>query len=602
MSMKSAPSQKSVVSPMEIKKIPSFDASTCPILNVVVYPDKAEITRRINVEVEEGLSQIKMTNLSKSIEPSTIRVLIGGNSILNEVNFVARSVLDEYADASGKLDELKVKQAELLKELSDLEVKENTLKKQKEVLEAFANRIINFKSNPQDGFDAVSVSSLDMIAKFLPMYEEQSVKICDSLSDVKEQRLSLDKKLKEVTDEINATDPAKDGIVSREVQILIEAYNSEDVKLFVSYVVNDAGWVPKYDLRVHSRDKNLKVLYFGLVSQNTGEDWNDAKISLSTASPSTGGLPFLGTHELHSRPAAMPGTPSLKRTRHHGTSIKRKKSGSKDYWRQCSAPSTSTDRHTDRNRMYMTIDRQYPSPYRGCNDSLNRRSSESLHEKTVRIPTTESSTIEDDTNDTVTTPKVNGIDAGSDENLIVDFKDMGLEDVIPVESRPAIISTTYGAAMEEVNVPSDKTGHKVNIAKIDLPAAFFYASCPRVCPHAFLRITARNDSAYALLAGNADIFLDGNFCSKGHMKDVCPTEEFEVDVGSDPTIKVAYRPLIRHKETTNKTHVITYTQDMDLKNGRKEPVNVVVTDQLPKSNDDKVKVSNFINPTQKTFL
>ena len=45
----------------------------------------------------------------------------------------------------------------------------------------------------------------------------------------------------------------------REVQILIEAYNCEEVKLFVSYVVNDAGWVPKYDLRVHSRDKNLKV-------------------------------------------------------------------------------------------------------------------------------------------------------------------------------------------------------------------------------------------------------------------------------------------------------------------------------------------------------
>ena len=44
---------------------------------------------------------------------------------------------------------------------------------------------------------------------------------------------------------------------------------------------------------------------------------------------------------------------------------------------------------------------------------------------------------------------------------IVDFKDLALEEVIPVESRPVIISTTYGAAMEEVNVPSDKTGHKV---------------------------------------------------------------------------------------------------------------------------------------------
>lgn len=521
---------------MEIQKIPSFDASTCPILNVVVYPDKAEITRRINVEVTEGLSQINMTNLSKSIEPSTLRVLIGGNSILNEVNFVAKSALDENVEASGQLDDLKIKQAELLKEFNDLDVKENTLKKQKDVLEAFANRIINFKSNPQDGFDAVSISSLDMVSKFLPMYEEQSAKISDNLSEVKELRLSLDKKLKEVTNEINATDPAKDGIISREVQILIEAYDTEEVKLFVSYVVNDAGWVPKYDLRIHSRDKNLKVLYFGLVSQNTGEDWNDAKISLSTAAPSTGGLPSLGTHELHGRLAAMPGTPnSFKRTRHHGTSIKRKKS-----------------------------------------------------EKNVRIPTTES-TIEEDAAAELT-PKVNGIEHGSDENLMVDFKDLALEEVIPVESRPVVISTTYGAAMEEVNVPSDKTGHKVNIAKIDLPAAFFYASCPRVCPHAFLKITARNDSAYALLAGQADIFLDGNYCSKAQMKDVCPTEDFEVDVGSDPTIKVAYRPLLRHKETGSKTHLISYTQDMDLKNGRKESVNVVVTDQLPKSNDDKVKV------------
>ena len=47
----------------------------------------------------------------------------------------------------------------------------------------------------------------------------------------------------------------------REVNILIESYEEEEVKLFVSYVVSDAGWLPKYDLRVHSRDKNLKVNY-----------------------------------------------------------------------------------------------------------------------------------------------------------------------------------------------------------------------------------------------------------------------------------------------------------------------------------------------------
>ena len=48
MSLRSTPSQKSVVSPLEIQKIPSFDASTCPILNVVVYPDKAEVCAILN--------------------------------------------------------------------------------------------------------------------------------------------------------------------------------------------------------------------------------------------------------------------------------------------------------------------------------------------------------------------------------------------------------------------------------------------------------------------------------------------------------------------------------------------------------------------------
>ena len=64
--------------------------------------------------------------------------------------------------------------------------------------------------------------------------------------------------------------------------------------------------------------------------------------------------------------------------------------------------------------------------------------------------------------------------------------------------------------------PHDLNPHfiQVHIAKIDLPSAFHYSSCPRVCPHAFLRIVAKNDSAYALLGGSVDVFLDGNFCRK----------------------------------------------------------------------------------------
>ena len=43
----------------------------------------------------------------------------------------------------------------------------------------------------------------------------------------------------------------------------------------------------------------LQVLYYGLIKQSTGEDWTNAKLSLSTANPSIGGsVPELGMQQL----------------------------------------------------------------------------------------------------------------------------------------------------------------------------------------------------------------------------------------------------------------------------------------------------------------
>ena len=41
------------------------------------------------------------------------------------------------------------------------------------------------------------------------------------------------------------------------------------------------------------------MLYYGLIKQSTGEDWTNAKLSLSTANPSIGGsVPELGVQLL----------------------------------------------------------------------------------------------------------------------------------------------------------------------------------------------------------------------------------------------------------------------------------------------------------------
>jgi uncharacterized protein (TIGR02231 family) len=56
-------------------------------------------------------------------------------------------------------------------------------------------------------------------------------------------------------------------------------------KLSLSYVASNAGWTPLYDLRSDATTGKLSLTYKAQVFQNTGLDWNDVKISISTNNP-----------------------------------------------------------------------------------------------------------------------------------------------------------------------------------------------------------------------------------------------------------------------------------------------------------------------------
>jgi uncharacterized protein (TIGR02231 family) len=72
---------------------------------------------------------------------------------------------------------------------------------------------------------------------------------------------------------------------------------SLDVSL--SYAVPDASWTPSYDARAASAERKVRLDYFGIVRQSTGEDWKDVALTLSTARPSLGGAaPILTAWQL----------------------------------------------------------------------------------------------------------------------------------------------------------------------------------------------------------------------------------------------------------------------------------------------------------------
>ncbi len=58
------------------------------------------------------------------------------------------------------------------------------------------------------------------------------------------------------------------------IGVLLNVKSAAQIQLLISYVVSNAGWTPKYDLRVSSSERTMQVTYFGLVKQSTGEDWS----------------------------------------------------------------------------------------------------------------------------------------------------------------------------------------------------------------------------------------------------------------------------------------------------------------------------------------
>jgi uncharacterized protein (TIGR02231 family) len=76
------------------------------------------------------------------------------------------------------------------------------------------------------------------------------------------------------------------NVTVRDVVVDVEAAGA--AALDVEYMVSRTGWEPFYDLRTSSDLASVELGYRARIWQQTGEDWNDVAVALSTAQPQRG--------------------------------------------------------------------------------------------------------------------------------------------------------------------------------------------------------------------------------------------------------------------------------------------------------------------------
>eukprot|EP01121_Diplochlamys_sp_Union-15-3_P018773 TRINITY_DN6904_c0_g1_i1.p1 TRINITY_DN6904_c0_g1~~TRINITY_DN6904_c0_g1_i1.p1 ORF type:complete len:474 (-),score=89.17 TRINITY_DN6904_c0_g1_i1:46-1299(-) len=140
--------------------------------------------------------------------------------------------------------------------------------------------------------DAAAEMTVEDMDSLFSFHSETYTSINSEIRKLELEIKALNQALKKLKQDpiIKPILPTPTSAWRREVHISIFAKPGELV-LDLSYLVRDAKWSATYDIRVDTKARTCQLAYYGLIVNNTTENWQDANLVLSTAAPQLGGNP-----------------------------------------------------------------------------------------------------------------------------------------------------------------------------------------------------------------------------------------------------------------------------------------------------------------------
>lgn len=254
------------------------------ITAATVYLDRAVVTRTATAELVPGVQELTFAGLPAGLVDQSLQVAGRGTAPATILDVSARQVFVEVTpDARVKTleDELNG----LLKQRRTLDDRGKLLQSQ---LSSYALVEAALLSPPAKDAPRPTLAELTATLTFLA---EQRAKTTADQAALDDSRDVLAPKIAAAEARLNELRGPKRGRATKSVTVRVNTSAAGRLDLTLSYAVPGASWTPAYDARVTTADRTIELGYFGVVRQNTGEDWREVALTLSTARPSLGGGP-----------------------------------------------------------------------------------------------------------------------------------------------------------------------------------------------------------------------------------------------------------------------------------------------------------------------
>ncbi len=275
------------------------------IKEVTLFTNGAQIIRSASINLQPGVSELVFEGISPYTNVSSIQPSGKGNFVIldsrhnieypepvdNPEILIPAALQRKIEATNDSLNEIN-DDYEVIKDRKDL------YSKQKEML----------ASNPlmRGGGNSDSLPVLKDVMEF---YNIKMSAIHAELQKIRrdENKVIIRKTL--LQNRYNELLAYKDRLISEKTsstapiyQVIVTVSAKEPVtgSLSISYTCSNAGWTPAYDIRVKDIDAPVELTFKANVYQNTGEDWMNVKLKLSTNNPNKSNIkPYLAAWYLN---------------------------------------------------------------------------------------------------------------------------------------------------------------------------------------------------------------------------------------------------------------------------------------------------------------
>ncbi|KAI0695488.1 hypothetical protein C8T65DRAFT_44921 [Cerioporus squamosus] len=500
----------------------SLSATDYPLKAVTIFQSStAELTRTIEVDLVSGRNVLEITGISGRVDKESPRI----HGLGTDARVFDISCDTNLTTAPGPRYR---KDAQVLKELtskiSALELERDVRQSEDLMLDRAIQAVTNGKPSELDGF-------MDSIMRRKRAAMQASMEYEEQITVLQKELWSL-------------TDVNKGETPGRVIATIVSKRECKAV-FQLTYLVTGASWTPYYDLHATTSEgrpsPEVSLLYCANITQNTGEDWTDTVLTLSTANSQALrnlSVPVLDSLKVSPQVSAQPRPASFAR-----------------------AIVLDSEERLPPNAPTPAPAPVYPlAAVRHRTRQTARRSN-------------------------VTTPA----NPATQESADVDKGDDASAPPATVDRSPLSLSYHVEGL---VSLPSDGVAHKVSIAMLDFTADLRYVCVPRKNTSAFIEGMIKNTSEYELLPGPVRVFMDDSFVTKTSFDLISVNESFDCVLGVDTAIRVTYsqkshtehEPARSFAEpTTTTTRIIITTAT----NGHAFDIpKIIIPDVIPLGNED----------------